>query len=64
MAKITKNELIRLLTKLGVLFDENDNYNDLYKLYLDNKDIIKEVYSYKPDSSEKIIMDISSESLN
>lgn len=72
MARLKKSVLLEKLKELDITFDENMKYNDLHKLYDNNKDVkplkeepivevVKEplnaVYTYKPEKDEKLIVD-------
>jgi len=60
MAKLKKSELLIELTKLGVNYNGDMNYNDLYKLYLNNKKI-NAVYTYEFSEGEELLIDRPSE---
>jgi len=60
MSKLKKSELLKELTKLGVYYDGDMNYNDLYKLYLNNKKL-NAVYNYEFGKGEELLIDRPSE---
>ena len=59
MARLKKAVLLEKLKELGINFDESMKYNDLHKLYDDNKDVepLNAVYTYKPKKEEKLVVD-------
>jgi len=65
MSKLKKIELIKKLTEMGIDTDDSMNYNYLYKLYKEFKNLstINSVYKYKPSGDEELIMDKPSENL-
>jgi len=65
MPKLKKVELIKKLIEIGFDIDDTMDYNYLYKLYKQSKDIssINSVYTYKPSKGEELIMDKPSEQL-
>lgn len=76
MARLKKSELIDKMNEMGISFDENLKYEELYKIYneFDSKnepsdkvlkeETIREVYSYVPKSGEELIVDRPSTPLN
>lgn len=60
MTKLKKTELIELLSRLGIEYDDSMSYNDMYKLYnivKKNDNLLNASYTYTPGEGEELLID-------